>query len=77
MFTYTIMRQSKVLSDEGIEVELPTWEVWEVQASSAKEAVEDCADIPATYYCFECDPKLYEVDHFTRLKAVEVTDSDE
>ncbi len=77
MFNYTVIRQAETIGEDGQVVYLSTWEAWDVQAKSAKEAVEACADVPAVYNVYEADPKVFEVDHFTRLKAVEVTDDEE
>ena len=77
MFNYLVMRPAKTQSDEGIEIELPSWEAWTVQARSPKEAVEACCDIPSIYHVYEADPVEFEVDHFTRLKATQVSAIDE
>jgi hypothetical protein len=80
VFTYTVMRQAidYVSDDEHPHLrELETWDVWDVQANNAQEAVEACADIPATYLVYECEPREFEVNNFTRLRAVEAVQSDE
>lgn len=75
MFRYTIMRPAETTDEE---VGSHQWEVWEVEAHDPKEAVEDAADIPSVYYCFQCEPEVYRVHEVTKLKAVqESNDADE
>lgn len=76
-FNYTVMRQ--VVIDERPEDSLSSvlWVAWDVQASSAKEAVLDAADIPATYLVYESDPIVFDVDNVTRLEVVQSDQSDE
>lgn len=70
-FNYTVLRQAN--TDEKPEDSLSTelWIAVDVQASSAKEAVLQAADIPATYLVYESDPVVFEVDNVTRLEVIQ------
>lgn len=81
MFNYTVMRPAILDIGPGEPDaqprELGTWEVWDVQANSAKEAVEAAADIPGSYVVFESDPIFYQMDNVTRLEIVEIDQADD
>ena len=75
-FNYTVMRQVDI--DQSLSDALePVWIAWDVQATSAKEAVEDAADIPGVYLVYESDPIVFEMDNVTRLEVVQSDQSGE
>jgi len=69
MFQYTVMRKAKPGSDVGPNSHEDMWIVWDVEANSAIEAVEHCADIPGDYVVHESAPIYLEIQPETKLKV--------
>lgn len=60
MFNYTVMRQDK---------DTDLWHVWDVQASSSKEAAESAADISGNYIVIAGEPETFKVDFDVILRV--------